>query len=919
MCDGIAAIRWCQEFDGETVLALAADAEGNTYMATSVANDGSRITKLGPDHLVHYRTRLPYSRSAALAAGPDGRVWANCGGLFQIDSQGNSSSIAFSGNLEFPLMTSDAAGNLYILGSQSLPGYFVAKLSPDGTQAGTFSLQPYGTPAAIAVDLAGAVYVTGLAADGFTPTPGAAFSTGLGFVLKIAPGFDRAVWATRCMGVYTGYGSTPSPSAIGVDSLGSVYVGGFWGDGTPPPVPIRQISPAPVAQNSVSLFLFKLNPDGSALVWCDGFKGLRLVGVSVLPDGRVRATVNVDLELALFTIRAAGDRLESANYLRGTTHAGAVAAVPAGVSAPPRVAVVLASAQIPVVFDDHRTNSVVVDFLDPPPQADLSVSARQTRSQNLSVTVRNNGPDDADGVFVTGFQAQCEAGEAAICYVGNGTLIPKLAAGQSMDFHSTTVPQCGSPGGCSWAFPARALALTSDPDISNNAETVQWAFVNGSEIPQTCLMDFFYFKSGDPYFVGRCADIVMGDPEITLWAPVQNAAGNIWYFDEWADGSRQNPRTFDASNGAPPGLASMRFRKLHPIGLDPGSMDFVTLSGSSPQPRTIKLIANDPSGYRPGTWIVATPRTSWLKLTGPDSGGRLIGTADSSGLAPGYYSTSLSAIYRSAGVPDDSMEIPVSLRILASPPTINRIVNAASLQAGPVRNLDMLMITGTGLGPPLPEVAFVPQAGQLPLELGGTSVRCGDQSAELLYVQDRAIILVFPNNSNNACITQATFGGSVMVSAHPEWKYQAGTPALFTLNGSGTENLAALNSDGSVNGPGYPAHRGSVITLYGTGFWWETIPSSNLSFRAGNHFGTPSPQPTRPVEAFVGSKQAYILYSGTAPGMHFGVQQFRILLPDDSDTGSAVPVRLGIPFPNSIDSYPTTWYSTQPGTTLAIE
>jgi uncharacterized protein (TIGR03437 family) len=54
------------------------------------------------------------------------------------------------------------------------------------------------------------------------------------------------------------------------------------------------------------------------------------------------------------------------------------------------------------------------------------------------------------------------------------------------------------------------------------------------------------------------------------------------------------------------------------------------------------------------------------------------------------------------------------------------------------------------------------------------------------------------------------------------------------------------------------------------------------------------PQVTLPVHAFLGSVEAQVFYSGTAPGAVAGLQQINIKIPDDAPTGAAVPITLQV-------------------------
>ena len=57
--------------------------------------------------------------------------------------------------------------------------------------------------------------------------------------------------------------------------------------------------------------------------------------------------------------------------------------------------------------------------------------------------------------------------------------------------------------------------------------------------------------------------------------------------------------------------------------------------------------------------------------------------------------------------------------------------------------------------------------------------------------------------------------GQVLAS----WLFQmdAESPGLFTVDGSGSGQVAAVNQDGSLNNGANPAKAGSIVTLYATG------------------------------------------------------------------------------------------------------
>jgi len=531
----------------------------------------------------------------------------------------------------------------------------------------------------------------------------------------------------------------------------------------------------------------------------------------------------------------------------------------------------------------------------------------------------------------SGGPVECFPGGIAICNA-NGALIPSLPAGATMNIEFMYNALCDGGPTCTQWVGGSLFALTSDPDLSNNFTTLPLAFIAGFDAtlypPQPSL---YYYRSDAPSFYGYYRELnpvsppppppPTADPSLTIWIPTQTYDGNIWYFDSWSDGNRDNPRTIDASKGIPSNLATLSFHTALPIGVDPGSLDLVALPGSSPLPQSVTLYPVS----APGIWTIGQPAASWLTLstvTNDDGTETVTGTADLTGLAPGYYQTTFPAKLAVNGIPNASMDVPASLRIMTTAPAISPggVVNAASYQGGPLAPSEIINIFGVGLGPPQLVSAFVPQAGTLPTNLAGTSVTIGYAMAPLLYVQDNVLAAIATGAGYDTAQTvTVTLGGteaaSLTIPAAPIGANDNGTsfaPGLFTSDTSGTGNLAAVNADGTINSASNPAKRGSMVLLYGTGFY------EGASLGCQNGFGSLFLDSTPPVEAFVGGQPAYVLYSGSAPGMACAAQQFNVVIPAGSATGPAVPVQLGMAFSGEFPAAPYTWYTSQPNTTLAI-
>lgn len=135
------------------------------------------------------------------------------------------------------------------------------------------------------------------------------------------------------------------------------------------------------------------------------------------------------------------------------------------------------------------------------------------------------------------------------------------------------------------------------------------------------------------------------------------------------------------------------------------------------------------------------------------------------------------------------------------------------------------------------------------------------------------------------------------VVASESLKIEATSPGLFTLNGSGVGQIAALNQDYSLNGPLNKAARGSYLFIYGTG------PGGQFVDDAGNPLPLPidgdvapsSPlyHVALPASVKIGGIEAPLAFIGLAPG-YVGLIQANALIPTSATVGDAVPITLTI-------------------------
>jgi len=115
-----------------------------------------------------------------------------------------------------------------------------------------------------------------------------------------------------------------------------------------------------------------------------------------------------------------------------------------------------------------------------------------------------------------------------------------------------------------------------------------------------------------------------------------------------------------------------------------------------------------------------------------------------------------------------------------------------------------------------------------------------------------------------------------------------GSPGVFRLQPGFSPQAAAVNQDGTLNGPSNPASRGSVVSVWGTGFGLIDPPCAtgglnppgpvnlaaglSVDIATGAPVGTPTPY-------------APALYAGSAPALPCGVVQINFQVPADVAPG----------------------------------
>jgi uncharacterized protein (TIGR03437 family) len=195
--------------------------------------------------------------------------------------------------------------------------------------------------------------------------------------------------------------------------------------------------------------------------------------------------------------------------------------------------------------------------------------------------------------------------------------------------------------------------------------------------------------------------------------------------------------------------------------------------------------------------------------------------------------------------------------------SISSIDNGASNLPGPIAAGEIVVLQGSGLGPPNLEAGFV----------ANPAVTVNGAPAGIIYAEATQVAAIIPASlgaGNNARIQVQYQGQASAVTTVPVAPV---APGLFTLDGSGQGQGTVFNQDGSLNSPTNPARKGSMVTLFATGVG-QTDPNG---------------VPRLPLIVGIGNAGAPLLAAGPLADVP-GVLQVQAQVPPDTLAGNAVPL-----------------------------
>jgi uncharacterized protein (TIGR03437 family) len=225
--------------------------------------------------------------------------------------------------------------------------------------------------------------------------------------------------------------------------------------------------------------------------------------------------------------------------------------------------------------------------------------------------------------------------------------------------------------------------------------------------------------------------------------------------------------------------------------------------------------------------------------------------------------------------------------VYKAPPFLIHVINQARMEMTeePVSPGEIVSLTGLRLGPAEAVSQTIVSGQPLLTELAGVRVLFDGVPASVLFASAEEVRAIVPESvaGKQKVLVQLEVDGD---SANPyPLAVSASMPGVYTADGSGRGQAAALNQDGSPNSVKRPASRGSVITIYVTGSGRLQPGLSDGALPVSGRL----PKPLLPVSVQVGNAAAEVLYAGSAPGLP-GLIQVNFRIPEEAASGDAVPV-----------------------------
>ncbi len=212
----------------------------------------------------------------------------------------------------------------------------------------------------------------------------------------------------------------------------------------------------------------------------------------------------------------------------------------------------------------------------------------------------------------------------------------------------------------------------------------------------------------------------------------------------------------------------------------------------------------------------------------------------------------------------------------------NGILNAASFESRSLSPGEIVSLFGSVLGPPLPGAAGNVEDGERwSTEAAGVRVYFDGTPGAVVFVREDQLNAVVPYDVEGKDQVKVEVEHEGLRSNAVTMSVISVAPGIFTSDGSGGGQAAALNEDGSFNTSLRPAGQQTIVVFYVTGEG-QTSPAGEDGKLALDVF----PKPIQPVRVFVDGREAAVLYAGAAPTFVAGLMQVNARLPEGTGSGN---------------------------------
>lgn len=253
-----------------------------------------------------------------------------------------------------------------------------------------------------------------------------------------------------------------------------------------------------------------------------------------------------------------------------------------------------------------------------------------------------------------------------------------------------------------------------------------------------------------------------------------------------------------------------------------------------------------------------------------------------------------------------------NLVAIGNTPTILGVFSAASYASATVSPGELVTLFGSNIGPAtaasmsVTGAGYIYGAGYVDTTLSNVTLSIDGQNAPLLYVSSNQVTAQVPYEASIGAGKVVILTNGVNPAANTTVTIAANAPGVFTSDGSGLGQAAAINTSAAtgavtLNSATSPAKIGDTVSLYltGEGNYNAALLTGAVTTNTG--FVVPvaysplpqlAPLPTVQIGGIDAS--AGVSYAGVVPGSILGVLQINVVVPTGSSTGAAVPLAISI-------------------------